>query len=73
MPDKKKKKDSGCPDRVLEKIAMGAGATIERDIELGVVSIAFPSGQQITARNNTLLLQKLTMMLAVLLKDGELV
>ena len=73
MFDKKKKRDADCPDRVLEKIAIGAGATIERDIELGNVSIVFSSGQKITARNNTLLLQKTTMMLAVLLQDGELV
>ena len=73
MFDEKKKRDPGCPDRVLEKVAMGAGATIERDIELGNVSIVFSSGQKITARNNTLLLQKTTMMLAVLLQDGELV
>lgn len=70
MSDEKKKKDPGCPDRVLEKIAEAAGAVIERDMELANVSIVFATDQKITARNNTLLLQKMSAVLADLLKNG---
>ena len=68
--EKKKKRDPDCPDRILEKIASAVDATIERDMESVTVSIVFATGQKVTARNNTLLLQNMLMTLATLLRLG---
>ena len=71
MSDKKKKRDVDCPDRVLEKVAIGAGATIERDNKSGNVSIVFSTGQKVTAKNNTLLIQEMVMTIAMMLRLGS--
>lgn len=73
MSDEEDERDHADSDLVLERIAKAVDGTIERDMELREVSIVFANGQGITAKGSTLLLQKMALMLAVLLKmdDGD--
>ena len=50
------KRMPGMPDRLIDHIAAESSCTIERDKDLGLISIVFPNGEKLTAKNNTLLL-----------------
>ena len=50
------KRMPGMPDRLIDHIAAESSCTIERDEDLGLISIVFPNGEKLTAKNNTLLL-----------------
>ena len=56
METETEKRMPGMPERLLNHIAAEAGCTIGRDEDLGLVTIVFPNGERLRAKNNTALL-----------------